>query len=164
MSLVNPDMVAPASALPLDFDFLPPPPPPAPTPQPPIGVPIGDGSIYGEFAVVFSSILAQMKTGDAILKRAVRSRTQPWRKQIDASLALWELVAYVSGPMRERKMRNTSIEFKLIVSAPHLGTTIEKNDTIMIDDVEYPVLDVKRVPRAGPVVMFWSVIAGFRSS
>lgn len=135
---------------------VPPPPPPPVVIQPP-AIPVGDTSLYGAMASVFGSIIGQMQTGTCVLNRHTVVRAQPWQKATTDTIQLYALVAYVGGEYYVKKEGRWSTKRKLMISGPHLQTIVHPTDTIVIDGLEYSIDMIKRVPRAGAVVMFWNV-------
>ena len=76
--------------------------PDGPTPIPPIDLPVGDGSLYGLFAIVFAGIIAEMHTGEIMLRRRTYSRLKPWKPAVSSTYQDYELVAYVSERQNTR--------------------------------------------------------------
>lgn len=114
-------------------------------------------SFFGFFALLFAGLNAQIKTGDVYLRRRTYLRAQPYKAATASTIVDYELVAYVSGPLLERKGNGFVTKMKLAISGPHLATNVLPSDNVVIDGKEYPIAKLKRTPDAGADIMFWTV-------
>ena len=123
-------------------------------------MPTTPSNIWAIMARVYAAGLELAHAGTVSVRRYANTRAQPWRDPASSLYSDFPQVAYAGGPVAKIIDGVNFIERKFLISAPH--TTLTEisalTDTIVCDGVEYPIEDVKPVPRAGPHRAFWNVM------
>lgn len=128
-------------------------------PQPP-AIPVADPTFYGLITSLFGVILGTMQTGVLIINQYGPTRPEQWQAPSQNYRLQTTVWGYVGGDYHEKVDGVIKTRRKVIIAGSAFAGVLHPADTITIDGLEYSILKMKRVPRAGSVVMFWNVEVG----